>query len=33
LLVIETQLPVRILTAGEALLEVEFCYGWDSLLK
>ena len=27
LLVIETPLPVRILTAGEALLEVEFCYG------
>ena len=27
LLVIETPLPVRILTAGEALLEVGFCYG------
>jgi uncharacterized protein len=27
LLVIETALPVRILTAGEALLEAEFCYG------
>lgn len=27
LLVIETPLPVRILTAGEALLEVVFCYG------
>jgi putative PIN family toxin of toxin-antitoxin system len=26
LLVIETPLPVRILTAGEALLEAEFCY-------
>ncbi len=26
LLVIETPLPVRILTAGEALLEVGFCY-------
>ena len=26
LLVIETPLPVRILTAGEALLELEFCY-------
>ena len=26
LLVIETQLPVRILTAGEALDEVNFCY-------
>ena len=27
LLVIEMPLPVRILTAGEALLEVGFCYG------
>jgi uncharacterized protein len=27
LLVIETPLPVRILTAGEALLDVGFCYG------
>jgi uncharacterized protein len=27
LLVIETPLPVRILTAGEALLEAGFCYG------
>jgi hypothetical protein len=27
LLVIETPLPVRILTAGAALLEVRFCYG------
>ena len=27
LLVIETPLPVRILTAGDVLLEVEFCYG------
>jgi uncharacterized protein len=27
LLVIEARLPVRILTAGEALLEVGFCYG------
>ena len=27
LLVIETPLPVRTLTAGEALLEAEFCYG------
>jgi uncharacterized protein len=27
LLVIETPLSVRILTAGEALLEVGFCYG------
>ena len=27
LLVIETPLPVRILTAGEALVDVEFCYG------
>jgi uncharacterized protein len=27
LLVVETPLPVRILTAGEALLEVGFCYG------
>ena len=27
LLVIETRLPVRILKAGEALLEVGFCYG------
>ncbi len=27
LLVIATPLPVRILTAGEALLEVGFCYG------
>ena len=27
LLVIETPLPVRILTAGEALLEIGFCYG------
>ena len=26
LLVIETPLPVRILTAGEAMLEMEFCY-------
>jgi predicted nucleic acid-binding protein len=26
LLVIETPLPVRILTVGEALLEMEFCY-------
>ena len=26
LLVIETPLPVRILTAGDALLEVGFCY-------
>ena len=27
LLVIETPLPMRILTAGEALVEVGFCYG------
>jgi putative PIN family toxin of toxin-antitoxin system len=27
LLVIETLLPMRILTAGEALLEAGFCYG------
>ena len=27
LLVIETPLPLRILTAGEALLEMGFCYG------
>jgi uncharacterized protein len=27
LLVIETPLPVRILTAGEVLLEANFCYG------
>jgi uncharacterized protein len=27
LLVVETPLPVRILTAGEALLEAGFCYG------
>lgn len=27
LLVIETPMPVRILTAGEALVEVGFCYG------
>jgi predicted nucleic acid-binding protein len=27
LLMIETPLPVRILTAGEALEEVNFCYG------
>jgi uncharacterized protein len=27
LLVVETSLPVRILTAGEALLDVGFCYG------
>jgi uncharacterized protein len=27
LLVVETPLPVRILTAGEALLDVGFCYG------
>lgn len=27
LLVIETPLPVRILTAGKALLDVGFCYG------
>ena len=27
LLVIETPLPVRILTAGEALVEKGFCYG------
>jgi uncharacterized protein len=27
LLVIETPLPVRILTAGEALVEAGFCYG------
>jgi putative PIN family toxin of toxin-antitoxin system len=27
LLVVEMPLPVRILTAGKALLEVEFCYG------